>query len=130
MYSVGFGAPSISSGSGAWGLISLIIAIAGGIAAYIFFLPAKNEGKFTGFVKWLYEFLSFKFLTIEVILKVAYIVLAIYTTLSAFGFIGTSAILFFGTLIIGNLVLRIAFEGALLLIMLYKNTKEINSKIK
>lgn len=129
MYNVGFSAP-VASGSGVWGIISAIIAIAGGIAAYIFFLPAKNESKYTGFLKWLYEFLSFKFLTIEVFLKVIYMILAIWMTLSAFGFIGTSAVMFFGTLIIGNLVLRIAFEGCLLLIMLYKNTKEINSKIK
>lgn len=129
MYTTSF-MPTTLSPSGAWGIISLVLAIVGGIAAYIVFLAPKNEKKFTGFVKWLYDFLSFKFLTIEVILKVVYIIAAIYTTLSAFGFIGTSAILFFGTLIIGNLVLRLAFEGALLLIMMYKNTKDIRDSLK
>lgn len=128
MYST-MGMTSVQS-NGAWGIISLVLAVVGGIVAYVMFLAPKNEKKFTGFVKWLYDFLSFKFLTIEVILKVCYIILAIYTTLSAFGFIGTSAILFFGTLIVGNLVLRLTFEGALLLIMMYKNTKEIRDSIK
>ena len=123
---IGVGMP-VSSGS-AWDIIALVLAVVGGIAAYIFFLPAKNEGKYTGFLKWLYEFLSFKFLTIEVVLKVVYMILAIWLTLSSFG--SGSVIMFFVTLIIGNLVLRITFEGCLLLIMLYKNTKEINSKIK
>ena len=124
---LGYGIP-VSTGSGVWGIISLVLAIVGGIVTYLLFLPAKNGGKYTGFLKWLYEFLSFKFLTIEVILKVVYMIMAIWITLASFA--SGSVVAFFVTLIIGNLVLRITFEGCLLLIMLYKNTKEINSKIK
>lgn len=120
----------VSSGIGTWGIIAFVLALVGGILVYTLFLSKKNEGKFTGFTKWLYEFLGFKNLTIEVLLKVCYLVSAIYVTLMSFGFIGSSAIAFFGFLIVGNLVLRLAFEGALLLILVYKNVKEINEKTK
>ena len=130
MYSYGMMAPVASAGSSAWGIIALVLAVVGGFVTYFVFLPAQNEKKFTGFTKWLYDFLSFKTLSLEAILKVCYLILAIFTTLSAFGFIGTSALLFFGTLIVGNLVLRIVFEASLMLIMIYRNTKEINEKTK
>ena len=106
---------TVSSGSSTWQIIALVLAIVGAFAVYFAFLPKKNENKFTGFVKWLYNF---------------YLILAIYVTLSSFGFIGTSALAFFGMLIVGNLVLRISFEASLMLIMIYKNTKEINEKTK
>ncbi|MBR1376985.1 MAG: hypothetical protein IJ565_04145 [Bacilli bacterium] len=129
-YGVGSYGPSYaSSGSGVWTIISLVLALVGGFLVYFLFLTPKNEKKFNGFVKWLYDFLSFKFMSLEVILKICYLILAIFTTLNAFSYIGSSALAFFGTLIVGNLVLRIVFEGALLAIMLYKQAKEINSKI-
>lgn len=114
----------------AWLTIAAILAIVGGFVVYFLFMSSKNEKKFTGFTKWLYDFLNFKNLTLELILKVCYVILAIYTTLSAFNYIATSALEFFGILIIGNLLLRVAFEAALLVIMIYKNTKEINEKTK
>ena len=132
MYTYGAYAPKASTFSmvNVWAIIALIIAIVGGIVTYLLFLSPKNEGKYNGFVKWLYNFLSFKNLTVELILKVTYLIFAIYITLYSFAFIGSSALGFFSTLILGNLVLRIVYEGALLLILIYKNIKEINDKTK
>jgi len=132
MYTYGYtAAPKATSSlaaAGVWGIIAAILAIIGGILVYVLFLNKKNEKKFTGFVKWLYDFLSFKTLTLEMLLKVFYLITAIYLTLVSFAFIGSSALLFFGILILGNLFARIAYEGALLVILIYKNTKEINEK--
>ena len=119
---------SLSAGAGIWLIISAIIALVGGILVYVLFLNKKNEKKFNGFVKWLYDFLSFKTLTIEMLLKVFYLIGAIFTTLFSFAFIGTSALAFFGMLVLGNLLLRVAYEGALLVILIYKNVKELNEK--
>ena len=113
---------------GVWSIISLILAVAGGAIVYFIFLNEKKAKKYKGFVKWLYEFTAFKNLTAEVIVKASYIVLAIYTTLVAFGFIGTSAWLFFETLIIENLILRVICELLLMFISIYKNIKEMNQK--
>ncbi len=134
MYTYGYttvSAPKATSSlaaAGVWGIIAAILAIIGGILVYVLFLSKKNEKKFTGFVKWLYDFLSFKTLTLEMLLKVFYLITAIYLTLVSFAFIGTSALLFFGILILGNLFARIIYEGSLLVILIYKNTKEINEK--
>ena len=62
------------------------------------------------------------------LLKVFYLIGAIFITLVSFAAIGTSALAFFGMLILGNLLLRIAYEGALLVILIYKNVKELNEK--
>ncbi len=134
MYTYGYTAPkatttvALSGGAGVWVFISAILALVGGILVYVLFLNKKNEKKFTGFVKWLYDFLSFKTLTIEMLLKVFYLIGAIFITLGSFAFIGTSALAFFGMLILGNLVLRVIYEGSLLVILIYKNVKELNEK--
>ena len=131
MYTYGYATPKAASTAiefGVWGIIALVLAIIGGILVYVLFLNKKNEKKFTGFVKWLYDFLSFKTLTIEMLLKVFYLIGAIFITLYSFAFIGTSALAFFGMLILGNLVLRICYEFSLIAILIYKNVKELNEK--
>ena len=40
-----------------WVIIALILAIVGGLIVYFLFLSKKNEGRFTGFLGWLYDFL-------------------------------------------------------------------------
>ena len=111
-----------------WTIISIVIAIGGGIALYITFL--RSDKKFTGFIAKLKDFLNFKTLLLEDILKISYLILAIFITLYSFGLIGTSVIAFLVTLIIGNLVLRISYELSMLLIKICRNTTEINDKMK
>ncbi len=79
-----------TSNSLTWMIIALILAIAGGILVYFLFLKKDNENKFTGFLKYLYEFLSFKKMWLESILKISYLILAIYISLMSFELIGTS----------------------------------------
>ena len=62
------------------------------------------------------------------LLKVFYLIGAIFITLGSVAYIGTSALAFFGMLILGNLVLRVIYEGSLLVILIYKNVKELNEK--
>jgi len=99
-----------SNGAEVWIIVSLILGVIGGILTYFLFLTKKNDGKFKGFVKWLYEFLSFKKMCIEVILKIIYLILTIYITLSSFAFISSPAA-FFGMLILGNLFIRICLNS-------------------
>ena len=67
---------------------------------------------------------------IEPILKVSYIILAIFITLYSFNMITVSFISFLLTLVLGNIVLRLIYEWCLVLIMIWKNTTEINDKTK
>ena len=122
-------AVSNAVGASVWIIISLILAIVGGILVYFLFLSKKNEGKFTGFVGWLYDFLSFKKMFMEALLKILYLIIAIFITLSSFASIGTNFIAFLLTLIVGNIVARVVYEFSLLLLVICRNTTEINKKL-
>lgn len=114
-------------------VIFVIIAFAGGIALYFTVFNKKNDGKYTGFMKWLYDFVHFRILTIEAIMKITYLFAAIAVTLTSFlwfssGLIGL--LLCPLQIILGNVITRIAYEFALMLILITRNTTEINAKMK
>ena len=115
--------------SSIWLIVSIILAVVGGILIYFLFLSKKNEGKFKGFVEWLYDFLSFKKMFMEALLKITYLIVALYITLSSFALIGINFWAFLGTLIIGNVVARLIYEFSLLLLVICRNTTEINKKL-
>ena len=112
-----------------WTIVALVLSIVGGILAYILFVKkdVKIENKF---LIWFKSFLDFKEMLIETILKVSYIVLAIFITLLAFKLISVSFMGFLVSLVFGNLMLRLIYEASLMFIMIWKNTSEINNKMK
>lgn len=127
-----FGNSGVSSLQSAsmWTIISLVVAIVAGICLYFTVFADKNENNYKGFMAKLYEFVKFKKMYITTILKVSYLVFAIFTTLSSFSFISTSFVLFLLVLIGGNLILRIVYEFSLVLLSIHENVSEINKKIK
>lgn len=132
MYDFDIYAPSVSSSATSlivWTIVSLILAVIGGILTYILFIN-KNHKLDNKFLIWLRDFLSFKNILLETILKITYVMLAIFITLTSFNMIGVSFIRFLLYLIGGNVMLRIAYESFLMLIMIWKNTSEINKKMK
>ena len=127
LYSYGY---SSANGTMIWMIISAVLAVIGGICLYFTVFGKANENKFTGFMKWLYDFVTFKKMILESLLRVLYIIVAIYITLSSFALISTSFVAFLAMLVLGNLVARITFEFSLVLLTICKNTTEINSKMK
>lgn len=121
---------SSATGTMIWMVISVVLAIIGGICLYFTVFSKANENKFTGFMKWLYDFVTFKKMMLETLLRVLYIIVAIYITLSSFALISTSFVSFLLTITLGNIFARIAFEFSLVLLTICKNTTEINSKMK
>ena len=113
-----------------WIIVSLILAIIGGILVYFLFLNKKNDGKFKGFLGWLYDFLSFKKMFLEVLLKITYLICAIYITLSSFALIGTNFLSFLISLILGNVIARVIYEFSIILLVICRNTSEIAKNIK
>ena len=112
-----------------WTIVALVLSIVGGILAYILFVKkdVKIENKF---LIWFKSFLDFKEMLIETILKVTYIILAIFITLLAFKLISVSFMGFLVSLVLGNLMLRLIYEASLMFIMIWRNTSEINNKMK
>lgn len=119
---------SIASAAG-WTIAALIIALIGGIVLYFTFLAKKNENKFNGFLGWAYDFLNFKKFLAETLLKISYLIIAIYITLSSLSMIGVNFLGFILYLIIGNVVARIVYEFLLIAIVNCRNTTEINKKL-
>lgn len=109
--------------------VIFVISICAAVCAYFMFL-AKKDSEFTGAVKKLHHFLSFKKLIVEDILKAIYLFLAIYTTFLSLYLIKVSFVSFLVVLILGNVLLRVGFELMLVLVLTYRNIKEINEKIK
>ena len=119
------------AGVGIWSIIAIILAIIGGILLYFLFVKPKTtpKGKFG---KWLKDFLSFRIMWLEPILKVVYYVLTIFAILYSFtflgmiGYLGGLALLYFlGCLVLGPVVIRIGYEMTMMFIMIWHNTQEI-----
>lgn len=119
-----------TSNSSVVAIVALVCAIVGSILVFVLFLRKENESKYTGFVKWLYDYLQFNKLTIDIILRFTYLFLAIFITVMSFGLISSSFLGFLLTLILGNLVLRVVYEFSMLVILIHRNVRELNEKTK
>ena len=123
-------ASSMGLGSLIWIIVSVIVALVGCFVVY-FLIVANPKFKSTNkFVNWLIDFLRFDKMLIESILKIAYIFAAIFITLGSFALIPVNFFSFLGMLICGNIVARVAYEAALIKVMIWKNTTEIKKNLK
>jgi hypothetical protein len=114
-----------------WMFVSFVLGLVAAILVYVLFLNKKADEKEQGVVKFFRDFLNFDFLTLEILLKVAYVTLTVMFVLGSFGFLYLGSIQgFLGSLFIAPVLLRLAFEGTILLLKLVKNTEEINKKLK
>lgn len=120
---------SAMESNAAWLMFSFLAAIVGGILVYVLLINKNKNTKLEGWQKKLYDFLSFDSLILEVILKVMYIILMIYVTLSSFALISKSFLGFLFTLIFGNLGLRLVLELLLMQISLWRNVREIRRNL-
>ena len=115
------------AGAGIWIIIALILAIIGGILLYFLFVKSKDEPK-GKFAKWLKDFLSFKIMWIEPILKTVYYILTIFIILFSFAFLsegGVGVLMWLCTLVFGPIAIRLMYEMTMMFIMIWHNTKDI-----
>ena len=114
---------------GVWGIIAAVLAIIGGILAYFMFVKAKDEPK-NKFLKWLKDFMAFKTMWIEPILKVVYYITTIFFILASFALIPVSFLGFIFTLVGGPIITRLIYEGLMIMIMIWRNTTDIAKNAK
>ena len=115
-----------------WLIISLIAALVGCFLVYFMFVKKDDKLK-NEKLEWLRSFLRFDKMLIEPVMKILYIFAAILLTLGSFamlamGFAGFLMCVL--TILFGNLFLRMAYEGIMIRIMIWKNTAEIKKEIK
>lgn len=110
-------------------VILFLIALVGGVCAYLMFVKSDEEPKDPRLLK-LKEFLSFKKMIIEGLLKATYIVFALFITLYSFIImVDTSFITGLMLLILLNIMLRIGYEASLIVLLIWRNTSDINKKL-
>ena len=110
-----------------WTIITLVVSVVGCFLVYFLFVKKDVKTK-SKFLLWLKDFLSFDIMLIEPILKIAYIFAALFITLGSFALIGTSFLSFLACLIGGNILARVGYEAALIIVMIWKNTSELRKK--
>lgn len=113
--------------AGIWAGVALILAIIGGVLVYFLFIRNKTTPK-GKFAKWLKDFLNFKIMWLEPILKIVYYIATIFTILFSFAFIsqgGTGLIAFLLTITLGPVLIRIVYESAVMFVMIWRNTRDI-----
>lgn len=115
------------NGQMVWAIIAAVIALIGGIVLYFTFLNSKNEGRFKGFLGWMYDFLTFRKMMLEALLRICYLILVIYVTLV--GFAAGNILVCLLTILLGNLAVRIVYEFALIMLVICRNTSEISRKL-
>ncbi len=125
-------AANTAAGIGIWLIIACILSVIGGILVYFLFVKSKNEPK-GKFAKWLKDFLSFKVMWIEPILKVVYYIATIFVVLFSFTYLaagGAGILLFFLTLVLGPVLVRIFYEMTMMFIMIWRNTRDIANSVE
>ena len=119
-------------GAGIWMGIAGVIALVCGILTY--FLFVKPDKKVSGkFLNWLKDFLAFKIMWVEPILKIVYYVATIYVILFSFtflGFGGIGVLMWLMTLVLGPVAIRLGYEFTMMFIMIWRNTRDIAENTK
>lgn len=114
-------------------VIAILVAIILGVVLYFTFLNKKNEGKYTGALGKIYNFLNFNKFYAEDILKLLYIISAAVLTVASiiFMFLGTK--LFVASLlllVLGNVVLRVGYELVMMFIILCRKTVSVDRRLE
>ncbi len=131
---------------------SVIAAILGFVGAltltillYVFVIPEKKNGKFSNkFWQLLHNIFNFKSLLIEVILKFCYVFGTLFIIVYGFFLLFSSEQYGYGpysysqsmalpgllTMVLGPIVLRLMYEGIMMLIILVKKVISIDNKLK
>ena len=74
---------------------------------------------------WLKDFLAFKIMWIETLLKIIYYIATIYVVLASFSMISVSFLSFLLMLILAPLGIRLLYEALMMGIMIWRNTQDI-----
>ncbi len=123
---------SLPTGFYIWSIVALILAIIGGVLVYALFVKPNTTPK-GKFAKWLKDFLSFKIMWIEPILKMIYYFATIFAVLYSFTFLalgGEGILMWLGCLVFGPIVIRIIYEASMMFIMIWRNTRDIAENTK
>lgn len=121
-------------------ILAILAAITLTVLVAIFILPGKKRSGLNPFFKFLHDLFNFKYLIIETVLRILYVLATIYIVvlgvfnLFAFydSYYGFEWYGYYGLImiIVGPIAIRLAYEFLMMAILLVKNVMQINNKIK
>lgn len=111
-------------------ILSVLLAIAATVLAFIFIVPNKKREKLNKFGKFLHDTVNFKYLIVEKILQALYIFATAFAIIDGVLSIFTTGLLGLLTSIIMPILLRLVYELLMLAIIAVKNIIQINNKLK
>lgn len=127
----GYGYSSSYTGQIVFLVIAIMIAIAAAVLAFIFIMPGKKRKSLPPFGKFAHDFLNFKWLLTDKVLKFMYIVETVFVVLYSFDIMFTGS---FGigllVLLLGPVAVRLIYELLSMFVILVTNSSEINNKLE
>ena len=128
-------------------ILAAVLAITATVLALIFIAPEKKRERLNGFGKFIHDTINFKYLIVEKILQVLYILCTAYVIMLGFfmlfyvqpgynyGWGYSRPSQWYGgfglvLMIVGPIAVRLAYEGLMMAFLLVKNVIQINSKLK
>lgn len=136
--------------------LAVVLAIIGTVLGIIFFFPKKNRDKFGKFGTVVHDFLNFKTLVIDYVLKAMYIFATIFTVVAGFFYMFSVTTTYESVykqgqvfpqrqavssmsinnvitglliMILGPIAIRLFYELIMLAVVAVKNVMEINKKL-
>ena len=128
--------PSVASNA-IFTVLSVIFALAATVLAFIFIIPEKKRASLKGIGRLLHDIFNFKFMIIEKIFQFFYVFATAYAIVE--GFFGLFSFDWYGNwvgytgfliMILGPIIIRIAYELIMLALIAVKNIIQINNKLK
>ena len=124
-------------------ILPFIIAVVLVILAFIFIVPEKRRSRLGKFGKFLHDTANFKYLIIEKIFQALYMFSTIFTFFFGFCLLFNvqsddslmvlqriSGITGLIIMIVGPIVIRLAYEAIMMVILLVRNVIQINNKLR
>ena len=106
-----------------WMIVGTVAAIAAGILVFFLFTNKKDAVK--GFAAKIKDFLSFKDMYIESLLKMFYVGSTVYIIFSAIATAVLGDILsFFIQLCLGPVIIRLVYEFVMVIVKIWRNTEK------
>ena len=127
---------ALTNGDVVWLLLAMILAGIGSVLIYALFVKTKTDPK-GKFAKWLKDFLSFKTMWIESLMKMLYYATTIFVMLFSFIYLGKfkamggmAFFMFLANFILGPIIIRLIYEMTMMFIMIWRNTRDIAENTK
>lgn len=120
-----------SGGGSTWLIVSVVVALAGTVAAAVYFFGPQKRARLSGLMLKISAHINFEHFIIPLILKFLYVFSALFLVIYGLVTIFTSSFIY-GLLmmVLGPIVIRIAYELVMMLASIHDGIRETNRLLR